>query len=232
MQLMLYKRLLDGLLIPELKSSSKARSETVRRLLFSDVWTHYSLDPSARFSSSFLEESAVLVTSNGLGPQAEKATCLQELEDVWNNTVNELAVCTNSGEQEAGIVSKTLKLVYRLRGASKMRYSSSSSKGKSRQQSPENSYEGNRRSKKVRAESEDLDLQRAIHASFSGPQDETSEIMREQRKDENQGLARGLEDSLRAPGGWVSHEDDLQRAIEEAKKCYNEETGKNGIHYF
>lgn len=232
---MIYKRLLDGLLTT--KKSRKKRNKTARRLSLPDVWKHYSLDPLAPFSPSFLKESAVLITTNGLGPEVERATCLKELEDVWNGVVRELADTTGSGEQKSGIVSNTLKLVYRKRVGSKKR-SKSSSKRHSRESSPGSPQKGKRKSKRVRAESEDVDLQRAIHASLApgsqeeiaSIQSETSEVMREGRKDEGEGLVKEPEGNTHTPGSWILRDDDLEGAIAESRRSYKEETGKDGIN--
>jgi hypothetical protein len=232
---MLYKRLLDTLLFPRCSGSSNPSDERVtnrRGLSFPDVWAHHSLDPDACFSPSFLQESAVLVISNGLGTAAENAVCLHDLEDVWGTTINELARTIGPGQQ-GSMVSNMLKLVYRRRGTSKKRpaYTNESSQGPSRSSSHEKPYDKQRYNKKGRAESEDMELQRAIHESLRHGvqsdgltmQDETSEIVRGQSKDESQGLIQEG-DLIHVPGGRTSFEDDLQRAIEESKKSLFEQT--------
>ncbi|CAE6466336.1 unnamed protein product [Rhizoctonia solani] len=237
LQLMLYKRLLDTLLIPGGSKSLNSSEEDLadrQGLSFADVWAHHSLDPGACFSHSFLQESAALVISNGLGPAAENAVCLNDLENAWDTIVNELIRTIGPGEQ-GSMVSKTLKLVYRRRGTSKKRsaYTSESFQGLNRSSPPEKPYDKQRYNKKGRAESEDVELQRAIHESLCHGvqsdgltiQDETSEVVRG-RKDESQGLIQEMGDLIHAPGGRTSFEDDLQRAIEESKKSLFEQTGR------
>ncbi|KAG9080054.1 hypothetical protein FRC06_007131 [Ceratobasidium sp. 370] len=88
--------------------------------------------------------------------------------------------------------------------------------------------------KRARADSEDVELQRAIHASLipsstdveSEVQESAVEVMREAQKDEKE-TKEVFEDAMRTPGGWISTEDDLQRAIQESIKTYKVETGKD-----
>ncbi|KAF8753888.1 Exonuclease deoxyribonuclease [Rhizoctonia solani] len=188
LQLMLYRRLLDMLLIPggpEPSTSSREDLANERRLSFHEVWAHHSLNSDACFSPSFLQESALLVTSNNLGLAAENAVCLKDLENVWHTIVNELI--HTIGYNKTG-----------------------------------------------RAESEDVELQRAIRESLSHgvqsdgltTQDETSEIIRRQTKDESQGSIQETGDPIYVPSGRTSFENDLQRAIEESKKSVSKQMGK------
>ncbi|KAJ1302641.1 hypothetical protein OPQ81_002958 [Rhizoctonia solani] len=220
LQLMLYRRLLDKLLVPSCLVSAN-EGPTSRRLSFPEVWVHHSLDPAACFSPSFLQESAALVFSNGLGSAAENAVCLNDLEDVWKATVDELVHTFGPGEQSS-MISKVLKLVYQRRGVSKKRpdYADENSQGK-----------------KGRPDSEDVELQRAIHESLRHGvrsddltlQDETSEVMGRQRKDESLGLMQETGDAVCAPGGWISSEDDLRRPIDESKKSYYKRVGREAL---
>ncbi|KAG8716057.1 hypothetical protein FRC11_010250 [Ceratobasidium sp. 423] len=237
LQLMLYKRLLGTLLAPSASESSKEGLTNRERLSFPDIWMHHSLDPSACFSPSFLQESSALVFSNGLGPAAENAICLNDLEDVWNTIVDELAHTVGPGNQ-GGIVSKVLKLVYRRRGMPKKRPAYEvNSQGPSRGSSPETHHDERRHNKKGRAESEDVELQRAIHESLRHnirsddltTQDETSEVVGTERKEESQGLIRETGDLIWAPGGRISPGGGLQRAIDESKKSYYEQVGREAL---
>ncbi|KAH7338830.1 exonuclease V a 5' deoxyribonuclease-domain-containing protein [Rhizoctonia solani] len=237
LQLMLYKRLLDTLLVPAGIGSSQEGTANRQGLSFHDIWVHHSLDPSASFSPSFLQESAALVSSNGLGPEAENAVCLEDLENVWNTIVSELVRAVGPGEHD-GVVSNILKLVYRRRGMSKKRlaYAGESTQEPSKASSPETQYNEQKYNKNLRgrAESEDVELQRAIHESLrhsgrtvdSTLQDETSEVMGRQRQDESEGLMQETGGPVRVPGGWISPEDDIQRAIDESKKSYHKQMGR------
>ncbi|CAE6395523.1 unnamed protein product [Rhizoctonia solani] len=189
---------------------------------------------NASFSPSFLQESAALVLSNGLGPEAENAVCLDDLENVWNTTVSELVRAVDPGVHDS-MVSNVLKLVYRRRGTSKKRsaYAGESTQEPRRASSPETQCNEQTQSKKGRAESEDVELQRAIHESLRHSertieftlQDETTEVMGRQRQDESQELMQETGSPVRVPGGWISPEDDMQRAIDESKKSYHKQTG-------
>ncbi|CAE6507015.1 unnamed protein product [Rhizoctonia solani] len=235
LQLMLYRRLLDTLLAPSDLESPQEGPINREGLSFPDIWMHHSLDPGACFSPSFLQESAVLIFSNGLGPAAKNSICLNDLKDVWNTIVKELAHTVGPGNQD-GMVSNMLKLVYRQRGMSKKgSVYKDNSQGPSRVSSPETRHDEQRYSKKGRAESEDVELQRAIHESLRHStqsddlttQDETSEVVGTQRE-ESQGLIREAGDPIRAPGGRISPGDDLQRAIDESKKSHHEQVGREG----
>ncbi|CAE6473993.1 unnamed protein product [Rhizoctonia solani] len=238
LQLMLYKRLLDALLVPANVKLAKENVTNRPRVSFSDVWAHHSVDPSACFSPSFLQESSVLISSNGLGPAAENAICLNDLEGVWRTIVDELIGAIGPGEQ-GSVVSSTLKLVYRRRGTPQKGsvHTSNGSQASSRAPSPETQRNEQRRRKKGRAVSEDVELQRAIHESLRHSirsdgfalQDETSEVMGRQKKDESRGLIQETGDPVRAPGGWISPEDDLQRAIDESKTSYCQQMGREAL---
>jgi hypothetical protein len=184
----------------------------------------------------------VLVLSNDLGPDAGQARCLKDLESVWEGVVRELA---GGGriEDKDGAVSKTLKLVYRLRdraGEFKKRSAASSCSSDASQpgesKSPEDQGKTRRGMKKSRADSEDMDLQRAIQASLEPNsadanteiQESAVDVMQEGRKDEKEGVERLSQDIVRAPGGWISNDDDLQRAIRDSIKSFKAETGKEG----
>ncbi|KAG8682259.1 hypothetical protein FRC08_015071, partial [Ceratobasidium sp. 394] len=242
LQLMLYKRLLDGLLESPLSSRSSPPSVLLLpRFSFPAIWEHHSLDPLEPFSARFLEESAALVLGNQLGLTVAQAKCLKDLEHAWEEIVGELAGGERTGNQ-GGVVSKTLKLVYRLRersGGFKKRStapsSSSSDAGPSnRSRSPSGMGRARRGTKKSRADSEDVELQRTIHASLvpssvdvgSGVQESTAEVMREEQKDE-----KGIGGAVHTPGGRISTEDDLQRAIRESIRTYQAETGKDVSPY-
>lgn len=61
-----------------------------------------------------------MVHNNGLGQGALQARCLHDLENVWEAIVQELgAGSAKGGCGNVEAVSKTLKLVYRLRGGGK-----------------------------------------------------------------------------------------------------------------
>ncbi|ELU40327.1 defects in morphology protein 1, precursor precursor domain-containing protein [Rhizoctonia solani AG-1 IA] len=238
LQLMLYRRLLDMLLIPggpEPSTSSREDLANERRLSFHEVWAHHSLNSDACFSPSFLQESALLVTSNNLGLAAENAVCLKDLENVWHTIVNELIHTIGPGEQDS-MISETLKLVYRRRGASKKRstHTDEGSQPLNRYRSSKRSCDDQGYNKTGRAESEDVELQRAIRESLSHgvqsdgltTQDETSEIIRRQTKDESQGSIQETGDPIYVPSGRTSFENDLQRAIEESKKSVSKQMGK------
>ena len=91
MQLMLYHHLLSGLLSPTFS--------------FSTFWEKVQVDPFAKFSDEFLQQS-------GVAPQIDGKVvlgfpgCLEDVADLWRSTVDSL--CLNS-------VSPTLKIVYRTK---------------------------------------------------------------------------------------------------------------------
>ncbi|KAG8708400.1 hypothetical protein FRC09_001275 [Ceratobasidium sp. 395] len=242
LQLMLYKRLLDGLLGSPLSPNHSSPSPSPplsTHFSFSAIWDHHSVDPSESFSARFLEESALLVLSNQLGPSATKAKCLKDLEHAWEEIAEEL-VESRQTEDKDGVVSRRLKLVYRLReraGKLKKRptapSSSSSDAGPSSRGKSPSRDKARRGSKKLRGDSEDVELQRAIQASLhpSPPkveneiQEAKAEVMREEEKD-----AQVIEDAsevfMRTPGSWISTNDELQRAIRDSLATYKSETGR------
>lgn len=117
LQLMLYKRLLDALLQPSSPLAMPPVSNPPKRSVLSGVWTHVSVNPRKSFSSQFVEGSGALALEHKLGQEAHQATCLRDLEKVWQTMVRELGAGAITGEDRGrGPVSKTLELVYRLRG--------------------------------------------------------------------------------------------------------------------
>ncbi|QRV94888.1 defects in morphology protein 1, precursor [Ceratobasidium sp. AG-Ba] len=233
LQLMLYKLLLDMLLEPPTSSSSSLSSH----FSFSDIWMHQSVDASEPFSDLFLEESALLVAANELGATAARAKCLNDLIHAWEEITGEL-LGEGRIKNEDGVVSKTLKLVYRLRETAKNRSKrlfalSGPSSGAASSNDIQIVGSSNRSPKKPRADSEDLDLQRAIHASLvphsivdtgTQLQEHDADAMQRDENDE-EGIDKISAELSQTPGGWISPEE-LPHSIQESLEPHENESSK------
>lgn len=124
LQLMLYKELLDGLLLAG-PSTSPAQVDvdavSTHSILpsstpfsFVRLFDHLGLDPALPFSSTFLRESHAVVKGNRLGNGAEKAACLADMVKCWTAYVERLSL------GPAPRSEPFLELVYRHTGRSKM----------------------------------------------------------------------------------------------------------------
>ncbi|KAF8512848.1 exonuclease V [Hysterangium stoloniferum] len=101
LQLMLYRRLLDGLV--SLKSPFD----------FHRLWEHLRLDPTRKFSTPFLKQ---------LYPNERPwATCIQNLQDQWSTVLGRLEVEEEGfGDASGGFpIHQQLTVIYRRRAAGK-----------------------------------------------------------------------------------------------------------------
>lgn len=109
LQVMLYKELLDGMLLagnsrnepanaflPSTadNASSGAMSLLPSRGAFSwdAIFAHLHLSPSEPFSESFLVQSRPIITGNGLRHAASSATCLNDMTSCWTAYVESLGL--------------------------------------------------------------------------------------------------------------------------------------------
>lgn len=83
---MVYKQLLDGLLVPNFD------------------WTHlfktYDLDYLETFSDGFIAKSISMAESNELGQEVEDARNLEDLSKVWDRSVRDLNLLRRMVEPE------------------------------------------------------------------------------------------------------------------------------------
>nr|XP_019049532.1 hypothetical protein I302_03321 [Kwoniella bestiolae CBS 10118]OCF28462.1 hypothetical protein I302_03321 [Kwoniella bestiolae CBS 10118] len=152
LQVMLYKELLDAILLSSTSTStslglsqdssggsSSSRSILPSRNAFSweMIFAHLTLDPDARFSEGFLEQSKAVVVGNGLRYGSDRAKNLNDLKAVWDSYVKELGLGSplphdvngraerkdkgkaKEENRNLGRTEDSLKLVYRRAGGKK-----------------------------------------------------------------------------------------------------------------
>ena len=95
LQLMLYHRLLSGLLVNSeatgcASTMTNGTGERVQSLNFADLWRRLSLDPQRPFSNMFIRSARQLLERGKAGaPQFE---CLDDLVRLWHKAVEDLSV--------------------------------------------------------------------------------------------------------------------------------------------
>ncbi|WVQ61919.1 uncharacterized protein L199_000052 [Kwoniella botswanensis] len=108
LQVMLYKELLDAILLSssnrtstasltqngngESSLSSKSILPSRNPFSWDYIFAHLDLDPTTRFSEGFLEQSKSVVVGNGLRYGSDRAENLNDLKLVWNQYVSELGL--------------------------------------------------------------------------------------------------------------------------------------------
>jgi len=127
-QVMLYKELLDALLLsvhepkvlPSVSSDAILPSETPFRWdkLFADL----QLDPEARFSDEFISQSRPVVAGNGLRFDVGRAQTISDMTAAWTTYVSALGlgtptVAVGKADRGEGRTDDRLELVYRRAGA-------------------------------------------------------------------------------------------------------------------
>lgn len=163
-QVMLYKELLDALMVPVPYPDTADDSvlPTSNTGGFAKIFEHLGLDAGAVFSDGFLAQANAIIVGNGLKWGASDAKCLLQLVDCWEKYVQALGL----GELANGKKEKTsgddLQLVFRRAGHDK--------KSRSRKRRKKGRY-GKRRSRREREktpmdEDADADIQKAIHLSL------------------------------------------------------------------
>lgn len=106
LQCMVYKQLLDALLLAPTTN------------LYTTLFSHLGLDPTAPFSDLFIAQSKPVVIGNGLRCDTGSAKCLGDMVGVWARYVGLLGLGTPS-KASPGITEPELELVYRRAGAKK-----------------------------------------------------------------------------------------------------------------
>lgn len=110
LQLMLYKELLDAMLLPDSESAHQANVT----MSFDRVFTYLALDPQQSFSDGFRAQSEPIITGNRLRGGAREARCLADMVAVWKQYIDLLGLGTASkGREGDGRTEASLELVYR-----------------------------------------------------------------------------------------------------------------------
>lgn len=132
-QLMLYKELLDEILVAALRDGPSQNPDggsedvedmaetSVNPFSWSSLWSHLSLDPTKTFSTSFLTESQQFILSNELGHGMSSARNLDDLANAWSGYVRTLGLGSfdpnyatrKQDNAKVGRSEKLLELVYR-----------------------------------------------------------------------------------------------------------------------
>ncbi|WVF70631.1 hypothetical protein IAT40_005424 [Kwoniella sp. CBS 6097] len=114
LQVMMYKEMLDAILIPvptpssasdlqaavppasssQQASSSASPLPSRNRFSWERVFTHVNLDPRASFSEGFVDQSRAVVLGNGLRHGAGEARTLNQMRTVWEKYVIDLGLGT------------------------------------------------------------------------------------------------------------------------------------------
>ncbi|WVR06097.1 hypothetical protein IAU60_003125 [Kwoniella sp. DSM 27419] len=132
LQVMMYKELLDAILLSPPGNTAATSSTLPSRNPFSwdMVFDHLSLDPSAQFSDDFVAQSRAVVLGNALRHGAGEARTLSDMKAVWARYVVDLGLGTVSpsvgkaavrtqkgkgkeGDPNMGRTEDRLQLVYR-----------------------------------------------------------------------------------------------------------------------
>lgn len=137
---MLYKELLDAMLLPanvtgSLMSSDDVILPTETPFSFSSLWLHLNLNPDEPVSEDFVRQSRAVVLGNGLRFGAGEARTLTEMVRVWQGYVLALGLGSpgsptpakkkpnsdGKDERNLGCTEERLELVYRRAGPAKDR---------------------------------------------------------------------------------------------------------------
>lgn len=140
MQVMLYKELLDALLLSPrpagnntealADSPSLLPTENLSNSVFSRIFAARGVRPDEPFSDTFMAESRVLVESNGLRHGASEARTLDELVEVWHRYVSLLGL--GDPRQKLGVTDDSLQLVYRYADGARGKRGSKKRRGRRR----------------------------------------------------------------------------------------------------
>lgn len=145
-QVMMYKEMLDAILLAPYRSSTPSTDQQLLDDTFSilpsraskpfawkKLFDHLSLSPTEPFSEQFFKEGRMVIEGNKLRHGATKALCLQDFVQVWEKYVEDLGLgysketklkgVREKGEQweNLGKTEDRLELVYRWAGGKKKR---------------------------------------------------------------------------------------------------------------
>lgn len=173
-QVMLYKELLDALMIsaPYPAPAAGAILPTSTTGGFTKIFDHLDLDPSAPFSDGFLAQASAIIIGNGLRWGASDARCLLQLADCWTQYVQELGLGSPVNGKKEQPSSDDLQLVFRRAGNDKK----ARSRKRRKKREVKRIY---RREKTPKAEDVDADVQKAIHLSLLDVSDPPASHMTE-----------------------------------------------------
>lgn len=157
-QVMLYKELLDALLVSTPAGDSILPTSATGG--FAKIFDHLGLDPRVRFSNGFRDQAQAIVVGNGLRWGVRDATCLLHLTACWSKYVHALGLGTFVSGKKEGLTDDQLELVYRRAGHVRKATRKRRKKGNRKE----------RRSRRKHPSSlddeGDLDLQKAIRLSL------------------------------------------------------------------
>lgn len=170
---MLYKELLDALLLPSRESPVPASPDAIlpteTPFQWDRIFQYLNLDPQAEFSETFLAQSRPIIIGNNLKYGVENGKTLEGMVESWYRYVEALGLGTPSTaekEKNTGRTEDRLELVYRRAGAK-------SRKGKDKDKLDPRRKGKRKKDQNSRApndEAMDEDLQRAIAASLKDTQ--------------------------------------------------------------
>lgn len=153
---MLYKELLDALLLPPRESdvSPEAILPTETPFQWGKIFSHLGLDAKSEFSDSFLVQCKPIIDGNSLRFDVVNGRTLEDMVESWYRYVDALGLGTPTAgkEKNTARTEDRLELVYRRAGAKPRRKKDAERKGQ-------------RKGRRSSLTEED-DLQRAIAASL------------------------------------------------------------------
>jgi exonuclease V len=159
---MLYKELLDALLLPprdpdnEQQISGDAILPSETPFSWQKLFDYLHLDTEANFSPEFISQSRPIIAGNGLGNDVVSARSITDMVECWIAYVAALGLGapnmtgkTERGDRTAGRTEERLELVYRRAGANNRKKSAQTSKKGGRSAS---SRKGKRKNAAAQAE--------------------------------------------------------------------------------
>lgn len=233
LQVMLYKELLDALLLPSEDQEGGATEEKPDAILPTEtpfswmrLFDHLQLQPDGPFSDSFMVQSKPIVAGNGLRFGVDSASTLKDMVRCWRYYVDALGLGTplskstsvsKATDRGAGRTEDKLELVYRRAGAK----SRESRKSKGAKDSDTTRPRNGRRKKRKDPEAEIVDvgidesesIQKAIEASLLDmPSDTVPQMAGE--IGEQSGVDPDTETSLGVHDNLDAEDDELAWAVE------------------
>lgn len=181
LQCMMYKELLDAMLLPavvqddmEVDSTPHLRPSSTP-LAFATVFEHLGIHSSQPFSDRFIAQIRPIILGNALRMDANTIGSLDDLVQVWKRYIPELGlgtplpILTDQVVAEGGRTETRLELVYRRAGPKKVGKRDRSRKGKGEEDHKMEDRETLQPislSAEARAEEEDRPVQLAIDESL------------------------------------------------------------------
>ncbi|WWC86518.1 uncharacterized protein L201_001395 [Kwoniella dendrophila CBS 6074] len=119
LQVMLYKELLDSILLSATNSTSSSQNGSSSSNVNSSIlpsrnpfswdfiFAHLDLNPNLTFSQGFLDQSKLVVLGNGLRFNADKAETLNDMKEIWNQYVLELGLGTSTNTASIPIKNRS-----------------------------------------------------------------------------------------------------------------------------